>query len=90
MENATIKKEIVSISNKVTELSSLNIRLKKALEKTISFLFKIVPDVLISDSLKETIKNYKQYSVQEENIDKNILFNFYITNLSITYYIDKI
>ena len=28
--------------------------------------------------------------VQEENIDKNNLFNFYITNLSITYYIDKI
>ena len=36
------------------------------------------------------MQSYKQYSVQEENIDKNNLFNFYITNLSITYYIDKI
>lgn len=57
MENATIKRNIASMSNKVTELSSLNIRLRKALEKTISFLFQIVPDVLMPDSLKETIKN---------------------------------
>ena len=45
------------MSNKVTELSSLNIRLRKALEKTISFLFQIVPDVLMPDSIKETINN---------------------------------